>query len=288
VGTKITEDFYVSTDYIAPNVAVLRTQEGLVFFDSPCLPKDAMDWLRQVKKIFREDIAYLINTDHHFDHMMGNFFLTRRTIAQETAVRGFHYYAKKENLEREFKLFFPREWEGCRKEIAEIEVIIPQIIFKKTLTLKMGNKSIILNFVGGHSPGTISIYIPEDKILIAGDNIENGMHPTMGGARFQDCVKLLREMEDLDINHIIPGHGEVGDKSLVSKERKYFEEYIRSAEGLIKNGLSLGEMIPRITEHMMKYLPVDENKKELCRMILDQGIKVLYKQLSACVNGVQP
>ncbi len=276
---KITEDFYVCTDYLAPNVAVLRTQEGLVLFDSPCLPKDAMDWLGQIKKTFKEDIAYLINTDHHFDHMMGNFFLTRRTVAQEVAVRGFHYYAKKENLENEFKLFFPREWEEYGNEISKIEVVIPQVIFKKSLTLGMGNKSILLNYVGGHSPGTIRIYIPEEKILIAGDNIENGMHPTMGFARFQDCVRLLKEMEDLEIRHIIPGHGDVGDKSLVSKEREYFEEYIRTVEGLKKKGISLEEMIPGVTEHMMKYLPVDEKKVQISRMILNQGIRVLYKQV---------
>jgi cyclase len=276
---KITEDFYVDTEYMAPNVAVLRTQEGLVLFDSPCLPKDAKDWLRQIKENFREDIAYLINTDHHFDHMLGNFFFTRRTIAQEVALRGFVYYTKRENLEGEFKLFFAREWEEYGEEISKIEIVIPQVIFKNNMTLRMGNKSIILKYVGGHSPGTISIYIPQDKILIAGDNIENGMHPTMGVARFRDCLRLLREMEDLDINHVIPGHGEVGDKSLIGKERQYFEEYIRSVDILKKQGVSLGEMIPRITDHMMTYLRVDESRKDMCRMILERGVSVLFKEL---------
>lgn len=277
---KITEDLCVCTDYLTPNVSALRTQEGLVLFDSPCLPKDAMDWSGKLKKMFKKDIAYLINTHHHFDHIMGNCFLTRRVIAQEVGARGFHYYYRnQESLGNEFKQFFPQEWKECRKELSRIEVIIPQIVFKNSLTLSMGDKNIILKYVGGHCPGAISIYIPEEKVLIAGDNIENGRHPMMGFARYKDCLNLLKEMEELDIRYVIPGHGKIGDKSLVNKQTKYFEEYIRTVKDLLKKKVSLEEMIPRVTDHMMKYLPEDENPEQKSRMLLNQGVKVLYEQL---------
>ncbi|MCP4751090.1 MAG: hypothetical protein GY866_09365, partial [Proteobacteria bacterium] len=56
----------VETEYVGANVACISTERGLVLMDSPFLPRDARDWKRKIQEQTGRDIAYIVNTDHHF------------------------------------------------------------------------------------------------------------------------------------------------------------------------------------------------------------------------------
>ena len=100
----------VETEYDGANVSCIRTQKGLVLVDSPFLPGDAREWAGLIRERTGRDVAFQINTDHHFDHVMGNEFLTDNIICHNTAVRGIRYIRNKQVLKdiigrcRELKL----------------------------------------------------------------------------------------------------------------------------------------------------------------------------------------
>ena len=62
---------FVETEYLGANVSCISTKKGPVLIDSPFLPRDAEDWARRIRELTGQDIAYLINTDHHPSMMVG-------------------------------------------------------------------------------------------------------------------------------------------------------------------------------------------------------------------------
>jgi cyclase len=276
---KITDNIYIETNYLCPNVGCILTGEGAVLVDSPFLPGEAKDWNKTICTLSNKNIAYLINTDHHFDHMLGNCYLTRKTIAHRTGRRGFQYYLDPINLKKEIGMFFPEYLEKWEDLFAQVEIILPQIVFSEELNLYLDDMEIQLKFVGGHSPATIWIYIPSEGVLFAGDNIENSRHPAMVFARFDTWIDLLRKVEEMKVEIIIPGHGLVGGRELATRQRQYLEEMLGLTKSLKSAGMSKEDMAPKVAEHMLAYLPVPEENLQVNRLIIMNGAMRMFDQI---------
>lgn len=231
----------VETDYIGANVSCIITRKGLVLIDSPFLPPDARDWADKIKAETGQEIAYLINTDHHFDHVMGNPFLTENTICHETAARGMKSLEDKAALKERIKTTFPEVLNDFGPELDTLNIAPPLISFKNRMRLNMGDATINLEFVGGHSPATIIIHFEEEKTVFTGDNVE-GQFPFLGQARFKPWRDTLARLLTMDIDLVIPGHGPVGGMEMVEKYAVFFrrlEDEVREMNG---KGLSVDQM----------------------------------------------
>lgn len=277
---KVTPHIYAETDYFTPNVGFIVTEEGAVLVDSPFLPRDARHWFGEINRVTDRGIAYLINTDHHFDHMLGNCFLTRNVITHRTARKGFEYYlASEKNLKKDIGMFWPQFLENWEKDFAHVEVVLPRIIFNDEMRLYLGGTEIQLMFVGGHSPATILIYVPGEGVLFAGDDIENDRHPAMTSARFGAWLDAVKRVERMDVEIIIPGHGAVGNKALATKQRLYIEEMMGYARRLKEEGRGREDVVRSTTDHMLSYLPVTYEDPAITRGHLLHGAKRLFDQI---------
>ena len=69
---KVSAHIYVETSLRGCNPGFVVTKEGIVMIDSPQVPSDALRWRDELTG--RGEIIYLINTEPHRDHIIGNFF----------------------------------------------------------------------------------------------------------------------------------------------------------------------------------------------------------------------
>ena len=104
---------------------------------------------------------------------------------------------------------FPRLFEG-------IETIPgltwPTIVFDGKLTVDLGNRKVeIWNPGRGHTQGDTVAWLPDDRILFAGDLVEYGATPYAGDAHFADWPKTLRALKALEPKKLVPGRGEALD-----------------------------------------------------------------------------
>ncbi|MBI2869578.1 MAG: MBL fold metallo-hydrolase [Chloroflexi bacterium] len=64
----------------------------------------------------------------------------------------------------------------------------------------------------GHSPGQICLYEPAQKLLLSGDHIlpnitpNIGLYPESGANPIGDFIGSLKEIQELDVDLILPGH----------------------------------------------------------------------------------
>jgi len=63
------------------NHGFIVTSEGIVAIDSPYLPTDAVKWRDEIAK--RGELCFIINTEHHRDHVTGCYFLPGIVISSQ-------------------------------------------------------------------------------------------------------------------------------------------------------------------------------------------------------------
>ena len=250
---------FVETEYIGANVSCISTKKGLVLIDSPFLPRDAEDWARRIRELTGQNIAYLINTDHHFDHVMGNTVLTDNVVCHSTAAKGINFLRNKQALKQMIQGAFPDVLADIESDIDNLNIVSPLITFDKKLTLDMGDATIILEFVAGHSPGTILIYLVEDQAVFTGDTVE-GQFPYFGQAHFSAWKETLRKILLMDIEVVVPGHGPVGGKEMVEKYSSFFQDLEKEVKHFELKGLTIEQMVEK--SRVINFFPNDEIAKE--------------------------
>ena len=73
----------------------------------------------------------------------------------------------------------------------------------------------------GHTPSDIILYLPDDKIVFSGDLVFNQNHPYLAQGEIEPWKQWLDNMNALDIQKVIPGHGPIGTKDIITKMKHY-------------------------------------------------------------------
>lgn len=94
--------------------------------------------------------------------------------------------------------------------------------------LSVGGIDFAVFHTPGHSPGSVSIYWPERKALFTGDLIfKGGIGRTdLPGGNGAQLVESIRRLSALDVEWLLPGHGEiVSGKAAVRENFEHVERY---------------------------------------------------------------
>jgi glyoxylase-like metal-dependent hydrolase (beta-lactamase superfamily II) len=99
----------------------------------------------------------------------------------------------------------------------------------------------------GHTGGHIGVYVTQEKVFFAGDNFCNGTQPSLAHCFPLEWVESLKRVEAMDIDVVVPGHGEISDLGEVHKFRKFIEKCIDMTREAIKQGMSKEEAASRVS-----------------------------------------
>jgi cyclase len=273
---------FCEIEWEGANVSAISSDEGFVLVDSPMLPRDAREWKERIAKASSKPILYLINTDYHFDHIMTDCLLCEWVITHSLAEPSFLTQSG-EVFEQLVGAFFPDTNEQDRSEIRELHPVPPHITFADSLALSLGSRRIELTHVGGHTPATSIIYLPDDGILFTGDVHVHGRHPFPGDADLLQWIDALARIEKMDADTIVPGHGEVCGLDSVGRLREYFEETEDRIRDLIGEGCDREQVEERVD--MLSFFPVEEGKEARTESFVKLGVGRMYDQLVEAEAG---
>ena len=91
---------------------------------------------------------------------------------------------------------------------------LPDVSLRGGETFPVGSFDFHVIWTPGHSPGHISLYEPNQKLLVAGDHLLAeiapyvGIHPLAGDNPLHDYLKSLNNIKKLEVNLVLPGHHE--------------------------------------------------------------------------------
>ena len=192
------------------NVLALTTNDDILLVDSGIVGSKVAN---AVRKLSRGPVTHVINTHWHFDHTDGNEWLqargavviahtnTRRHLSEDTRVEGW------------FDFTFPASPEGA----------LPSVVITHERTLQLSDSvAVLMAYAPAHTDSDISVYLAGPDVLCVGDTWWNGVYPFIDYSTGGSIDGMIRAAEaNLDRagadTIIVPGHGNPGDRSDVSK-----------------------------------------------------------------------
>ena len=105
-----------------------------------------------------------------------------------------------------------------------LKTVLPDLLFDDSLTL-YGKQTIVklISYGDGHTPSDLFLFLPQEKIIFAGDLLFVDYHAWVGESKVDRWIDYLKKMQLLDVNVYIPGHGPEGNANSVATMIRYFE-----------------------------------------------------------------
>ena len=277
---EIAPDIYVQTEYHGANVAFIITGEGVILIDTPMLPDEARLWWSEILKRTDQEIIYIINTDHHRAHIIGNqFFPTATVIAHEMAWKEMNSYGDSFRI-RLINMYRDRIPEAVAEWKAHLEIIKPQITFTGRTVLFKGDKEIHIIPVGGHTPATSIIFLPKERLLFTGDQVVTNRPPFLSQGNTKEWLQSLTYVRKLDYDLLIPGHGELTGKEATETMSEYLRLVRRRVRSAYKSGLSKADTA-RSLSHLIRFWPIPAFERPKADRRFKSGLGRVWNEIRA-------
>lgn len=300
---KVSDNLYMISG-LGGNVALLITTEGVVVIDAGTAP----DHGRIISDIIKEKtdlpIKYILLTHYHFDHVMGlQSFDDDAIIIGHTNLlhnyKTFNIPGFKERLENTTKRItklednveqmkkdnnpeVEKELEKLRKNkesyesLKDFKYIFPDVCFNKELTIYLGNDTVtIINPGNAHTSGNAVVFLPNQKTVHMGDMLFHKCHPYVdwrAGSNTKNWMQYLGDISKWEIDHVIPGHGDLTDKSGLTDKISYFEKARKLVQEKVDKNLSLEDTQKAITADQFEELGFD--------FILPRTVEGIYMEMT--------
>jgi cyclase len=209
--------------------------------DSPLVPANAVKWRNTAKEKGR--VLYLINTEFHADHTLGNYFFPVPIIAHEETRRSIpEALESPEAVRRKVQESYPESVDLVK----DYEIRLPTITFVERLHLYPGRHHLELIHLPGHTPGEVAVYLPQEKVVFTGDNFSNGFQPALSYCCPLEWLDSLKKILEMDVDYVVPGHGGVGDKKAVRDFMDFLQRCVDEVREAIDRGMNKEEILEKI------------------------------------------
>ena len=210
------------------NTGFMVGSDGVVGIDT-CFTEKRSRWFHDAvrKTAGAKAIRTLVNTHHHGDHTHGNYvFLPAATIIGHDLCRTEVMAAGHST-----KGMFPGvDW-------GEIVIAPPVVTFGDRLNLYVDDLKVELIFVGpAHTTNDIVAWIPERRVLFAGDIVFNEGTPFAMMGSVAGWLEALERLKGLGIETIVPGHGPVCGPAVLDE----VGDYLRMVQDAARKGSDAG------------------------------------------------
>ncbi|TDF35095.1 MBL fold metallo-hydrolase [Alteromonadaceae bacterium M269] len=194
----------------------LVTSDGVIATDP--INEGAAKWLEEeIRKRFQKEIKYVIYSHSDNDHIAGGqvFADTATVVAHENAapiINDGTYTAP------------------------------PNVTFSESSIVQLGDGQVKLHFFGvSHTDNLIVMEFPQQKAIFVVDSLNINRMPYRNLPSFYmpELIDFIKQVEKLDYEIAIPGHGGLGTPKDVARYRNYLEDLYIKVEEAHKAGKSL-------------------------------------------------
>lgn len=215
------------------NAGLLLDRGGNMAVDALMVPSMTRRFLAAIQKLSKRPVSRLVNTHHHIDHSGGNFLFRGAEVVSHTACRdemvrsGIAVEAYQQRIPR------------FAKEFPQLKPKPPTVTFEDRLVFHQSGREIELRHLGpAHTFGDAFVYLPQDKLLFAGDLAFYYVTPLAFQGHVGNWIKVADRLLKLDVETIVPGHGPIGGKKELREMRAYLALVRREAKKRFRLGMT--------------------------------------------------
>ncbi len=224
---------------IAEISVIILGEKEAVLIDSQWKPSDAKEVAKMIADSGRE-LTHILITHGHPDHYWGlGTILETFPKAKVLARNGI-----RSEIANQFAAKWIH-WQPLMGDDIPLTPVVPDVLEGDKLMLE-GKEIRIIDLPPHEVENSVVYYVPSEQALITGDLIFSKMH-----AYFADLnnplgwIEVLQLMKTIGpVKTIYPGHGPVGDASLIDESIHYMEVY----QSYAKPGVPLPEIVAGMTQ----------------------------------------
>jgi glyoxylase-like metal-dependent hydrolase (beta-lactamase superfamily II) len=222
-----------------PNAGFVVTSAGVIVIDALASPQQGEQLLQAIRKVTSQPIKWLILTHHHPDHHFGAVVF-RRLGAKVIAHPDRRVLASEAGEDA-----LMADW----VRVVGLDAMrgfqfsdIPDFPVTGTDTLRLGDHTVIINHPGrAHSAGDLTVWLPRQRILFAGDLVvEDGVTMLVDG-NSSELLRALAAIDSLAPRSLVPGHGAIPSRPgvLVARTRGYITELRTQMRSALERGMPM-------------------------------------------------
>jgi glyoxylase-like metal-dependent hydrolase (beta-lactamase superfamily II) len=186
------------------NAGFIVTPAGVVVVDALGAPALARELLAQIRRITTQPVTHVIVTHYHADHIYG-LQVFKDAGARILAHRGGRDYVG--SAAAQARLETARHEVGAALD-ADTRVLPADEWLDSRHELDLAGVRIHIQPMGpAHTPEDLTVHVPSEGVLFAGDLMFRGRIPFVGQADSQRWVSALDDMLRLQPRWVVPGHG---------------------------------------------------------------------------------
>ena len=219
------------------NSGFIVSDDGVMVIDAMMVASMVRPYIEEIRKVTNQPIRYLVNTHHHVDHTFGNqFYLPAEVVShrgcREALITGG---ADVESLSQ--------RWPQYREDWTLTQLTPPSITYEDKMVVHLGDRVIELLHPGpSHTYGDTLVYLPKEKVLFTGDVAFHYLTPLARDGHISNWIRVANGiLNHLDVTTLMPGHGPVTGKEVVSKTLRYLRLIKRTSRLHFQRGASVEE-----------------------------------------------
>lgn len=230
------------------NSGVIAGKEGAILIDTLFDLRLTRAMLDHIARQINKPIHRLVNTHHNGDHCWGNQLVAGAEIIAHRNFRNELFKTSPELTEALKGMSAETDgMAGLQQALAPfdfsgITLMPPTLVFDNRLTLYVDDHEVELRHVGpAHTSTDIIAFLPEDKILYAGDIIFRLCTPIGWEGTFEKWIEALDLIIALAPDKIVPGHGPLCGVEGAIEMREYLLYVHREARACYERGMPAAE-----------------------------------------------
>ena len=219
---------------------------GLIVGEHDSLVVDTRGSERQGRELM-DEIRWItrtplrvVNTHHHFDHSFGNrVFVPAEIWGHERCATRLREDG------RTAQLALAAEMPEVAPEYLETRLTPPDRTFRESVDLDLGDRPVRLSHFGrGHTDNDVVVVVPDVQVVFGGDLVEQGGPPSFEDSYPLDWPGTLGRVLDVVQGPVVPGHGEVMERSFVEAQLADLSALAELARRVRIDGGSVADALP--------------------------------------------
>jgi glyoxylase-like metal-dependent hydrolase (beta-lactamase superfamily II) len=168
------------------------------------------------------------------------------------------------------------------EEIARhLQLGLPELtVSSGTLTLRQDKPRIVVRPVGGATPGSVWVELPDQGVVFAGDLVTQNTHPFMSEAATLKWLDRLAELRDSNYfaTKIVPGRGGSYRRADTQKVATYLTDMRQRVRQLMTERRSKFDAAELVPDFLHRF-PIPDSEHERVQRRIRAGLERVSEEL---------
>jgi glyoxylase-like metal-dependent hydrolase (beta-lactamase superfamily II) len=255
---KLTDHVWAIPDFNVggvPNVGIIVGSRATMVVDTGMGPRNGEAIVREMNKVSKNTEVYVATTHYHPEHTLGAAAFKGAKVVMPRMQQ-----QDMQELGKAIQDTFASRSALNAELLNGVPYPAVDILFDREHRIDLGGVNVRLITRGPtplHTRGDTMIFVEEDRVLFTGDVVMSRRFLAASAnplASISLWLSTLDELSALRPVKVVPAHGDLGDATLIARDREYLQAVQTRVSELKRQGKTVDEAVQAVaTEIAPKY-----------------------------------